>query len=244
VEKDFLCTLYLDLMKRCLTNTIYFQPDKRVRREDRENGRDWPQCGHTMIGIKRLENIQTCMRSVLADDIPGDVMETGVWQGGAVIFMRALLKAYEIENRNVWVADSFAGLPLPDVENYPEDRGLDLYRFQELAVSLEKVQANFAAYDLLDDQVHFLKGWFRDTLPQAPMKELAVLRLDGDLYESTWVALTHLYPKLSAGGYLIVDDYGAIEACRKAVDTFRRQHKIRDEMVQIDWTGIFWRKSS
>jgi len=80
---------------------------------------------------------------------------------------------------------------------------------------------NFRKYDLLDRQVRFLKGWFSETLPGCPIERLAVLRLDGDMYESTMDALKHFYPKLSAGGYLIVDDYGAAPACKTAIHEFR-----------------------
>lgn len=80
------------------------------------------------------------------------------------------------------------------------------------------MRANFARSGLLDDQVVFLQGWFKDTLPAIPPgQRFALVRLDGDLYESTLDALTHLYPNLSVGGWLVVDDYGVIEACRQAV---------------------------
>jgi len=114
---------------------------------------------------------------------------------------------------------------------------------QELAVTLEEVQANFQKYDLLDDQVKFLKGWFRDTLPVAPISRLAILRLDGDLYESTMDALVNLYPKLSVGGWVIVDDYGCVPACAKAISDFRMANGIEDEIREIDWTGVCWRRS-
>jgi O-methyltransferase len=180
---------YLDLMTRCLTDWIYDGVDERARAE----GRDWPARAHTMIGLKRLANIRTCVEAVLDAGIPGDLIETGVWRGGATIFMRAILKARGVADRLVWVADSFAGLPPPDTEHYPHDEGITLHRFPQLAVSLERVQENFRRYGLLDEQVRFLKGWFRDTLPSAPIERLAVLRLDGDLYESAIQALDSLY---------------------------------------------------
>ena len=117
--------------------------------------------------------------------------------------MRAILKSYQIHDRKVWVADSFEGLPIPDPQKYPADTGDRLHEFSELAVSLEQVQSNFAKYDLLDSQVTFLKGWFRDTLPKAPIKKLAVIRLDGDMYESTMDAFVNLYPKLSLAPIII-----------------------------------------
>ena len=152
------------------------------------------------------------------------------WRGGATIFMRAVLKAYGVTDRYVWVADSFEGLPPPETGKYPHDAGDRLHEARELAVSLEEVKANFERYGLLDDQVRFLKGWFRDTLPAAPIERLAVLRLDGDMYESTMDTLVNLYPKLSEGGYAIVDDYGAIPACRQAVNDYRSANAITEKI--------------
>src|SRR5690349_5861811 len=185
--------LYLDLMKQALTDSLYDNVDPQVR----EEGRDWPSRAYTMIGLKRLANLEHCITQVLDQAIPGDLMETGVWRGGATIFMRAVLKAYGVSDRLVWVADSFQGLPPSDAGRYPADAGYRLELCRELAVSLDEVKANFRKFNLLDEQVGFLKGWFRDTLADAPVEKLAVLRLDGDLYESTILALTHLYPKLS-----------------------------------------------
>jgi O-methyltransferase len=156
--------------------------------------------------------------------------------------MRALLKAYGDQTRLVWVADSFEGLPKPD-GRYQQDEGDRFWEINHtLAVSLEQVQANFARYGLLDNQVRFLAGWFKDTLPTAPINQLAVLRLDGDMYSSTMDALQNLYRRLSIGGYVIIDDYGAVPNCKQAVDDFRADHKITEQLQQIDWTGVFWEK--
>jgi hypothetical protein len=241
-------SLYLDLMKACLTNTIYGDENilgggrKPFDEGIRAEGRDWPACGHTMVGRKRLDNVQFCVEDALARGVPGDLMETGVWRGGVVILMRAILKAHGVTNRRVWAADSFEGLPPPDPKKYPPDAGLYLNTFKELAVSLEQVQENFRRYGLLDEQVRFLKGWFRDSLPAAPVERLAVLRLDGDLYESTMDALVSLYPKVEAGGYVIIDDYNDIAACRQAVTDYRSAHRITEDIVKVDWTGVYWQK--
>ncbi|MFN0088276.1 MAG: TylF/MycF family methyltransferase [Blastocatellia bacterium] len=226
-------------MLRALTGTVH-----ENFTEQRNDGRDWPADGYTMIGLKRMENLRMCVEQVLRDGVPGDLVETGVWKGGATIFMRAILRAHGDTNRRVWVADSFAGLPPPDAERYPADAGDTHHEFSDqLAISLEQVRANFARFDLLDDKVRFLKGWFRDTLPTAPIDRIAVLRLDGDMYESTMDGLVHLYPKLSPGGFLIVDDYGYIESCRQAVSDYRNRHGIEDEILPIDWTGVYWRRA-
>lgn len=237
--------LYLDVMKRCLLNLIYSEYEQKIKPFDerlRIEGREWPPMAQTMIGWKRLENIQACLEDIIERDIPGDLIETGVWRGGALIFMRAVLKAHDIHDRRVWGADSFRGLPKPDAALFPADEGDVTYTYQELAVSLDEVRATFEKYGLLDEQVRFLQGWFRETLPSAPIEELSLIRLDGDMYESTYVALESLYPKLSRGGYLIVDDYGAVPSCRKAVHDFRRFHGVSEDMIPIDWTGIYWRR--
>lgn len=211
--------------------------------ELREEGRDWPSEAETMIGFKRLENIQYCVTDVIRRSVPGDLIETGVWRGGATIFMRGILKAYGDDRRIVWVADSFQGVPPPDPGKYPADAGDRFHTWNELAVSPEEVKRNFARYGLLDGQVRFLVGWFRDTLPTAPVERLAVLRLDGDLYESTMDALTALYGKVSPGGYVIVDDYGAVEACRAAVEDYRANHGVHEEIRTVDWSGVFWQRN-
>lgn len=247
--------LYLDLLKRTLLGLTLEDPSNlypkaigepsEVARFDEQRrvlGADWPTAAFSMIGVARMDNIRACVESVLNDGVPGDFIETGVWRGGAVIFMRGLLKAHGAGDRTVWAADSFEGLPPPDVTRFPQDTGLHLEQYKELAVSLEQVKANFDRFGLLDEQVKFLKGWFRDTLPTAPISSLAVMRLDGDLYESTDDALKSLYPKLSRGGYVIIDDY-QVAACRAAVHDFRDRHAIADPITPIDWAGVFWRKT-
>ena len=210
----------------------------------RLEGRDWPLDAETMIGMKRLDNLHTCIREVVARRIPGDLIEAGVWRGGATIFMRGALDAYDDPTRCVWVADSFQGLPEPDTTRYPADANDRLWTYESLRISLEDVKANFARYGLLDGRVRFLRGWFRDTLPVVPITALSIIRLDGDMYESTMDGLTHLYPKLSPGGYLIVDDYGVVAGCRQAVEDYRAEHRIAEPIMAIDWSGVFWQKSA
>ncbi len=196
---------------------------------------------HTMIGRKRLENIEHCLNSIVSEQIPGDLMECGVWRGGAVVFMRGFLAACEIENRLVWAADSFAGLPAP---SFKEDEGLDLSidRYPMLAIDLDTVKDLFVRYGLLDSKVCFLKGWFRDTLPSAPISQLALLRIDGDLYESTVDCLVNLYGRVARGGYVIIDDFGALPQCRAAVTEFRDRHHVAAPLQTVDWTAVYWRK--
>jgi hypothetical protein len=228
-ESERVRDLYLDLMVQSLTDLIYENhPQVRdqlsgdVSLSDFLQGAkyDYPIRAHTMIGVQRLRNIETLVEDVIARGVPGDLLEAGAWRGGATIFMRALLEAHDVRDRTVWVADSFEGLPPANPELYPADEGMKLNEIAVLAVSIEEVRRNFERYGLLDDQVKFLKGWFKDTFPGAPIDQLAVLRLDGDLYESTMDTLVPLYPKVTSGGYVIVDDYRTIPACKKAVDDY------------------------
>jgi len=217
---------------------------RKVDASEREEGRYWPGYAMTMIGPKRLANLRACVETVLADGVPGDLIETGVWRGGACIFMKAILAENGDTERRLFVADSFAGLPPPDAEKYPADKG-DLFHTLSsyFAVSEGQVRDNFIKYGLLDERVVFLRGWFKDTLPQLPSDRLAVIRLDGDMYDSTMDGLKNLYHKLSPGGFCVIDDYG-LKTCAQAVDDFRKQQGITEELKTIDWTGRFWRKAS
>jgi len=241
--------LYLELMQKCLLGLIYQDPPQSSGNSEhfdlnrRLNGRDWPSQAHSMIGKLRMDNLRNAVEYVIANGIPGDFIETGVWRGGACILVRAVLAAYGVSDRIVWCADSFEGLPAPDAQKYADDAGSNLHTFSQLAIPLDEVRTNFARYDLLDGQVRFLKGWFKDTLASAPIEKLAVLRLDGDMYESTMDALTALYGKVSPGGIVIIDDYGVLPSCRKAVHDFRDANGIDDAIRTVDSTGVWWIKT-
>lgn len=233
-------------MNRVLSRWDYVVAERRrfdaVRRK---SGLDWPDQAETMIGLERLDNLAFCVRRVLADGIPGDLVETGVWRGGACIFMMGVLRACGDLEKKVWLCDSFEGLPRPASASSPDSAGVPFWEFPELAVSDREVVGNFEKYGLWDEErVRIVKGWFSETLPNAPIDEIALLRLDGDMYDSTMVALRSLYPKVSIGGYCIVDDYGCVPACAQAVDEFRREHRIEEAVERIDQHGVFWRKAS
>jgi hypothetical protein len=262
--------LYLDLMKRALTHTLYRPMDIRWEEgeggyvggddlresviaeiskadfdwvEVRANGRDWPRFAQTMVGMQRLQNVEDCLEQVIADGVAGDLIETGVWRGGVAIFMRAILAAYDERDRIVFAADSFEGLPPPDTDAFPADAGSRLHTATALSIPRSEVEQNFELYGLLDDRVRFLEGWFKDTLPSVRDRTWSLVRLDGDMYESTMDALTNLYPGLAVGGFLIVDDY-TFGPCRQAVEDYRGAHGIREPVVPIDWLGAYWRRTA
>jgi hypothetical protein len=238
-------------MKKCLTRYIFpdadldhdlvhrhaFNPELRIQ------GQDWPSEAETMVGIRRLNNVQALAIQVLKENIPGDFVEAGVWRGGVAIFMRAILEAFNDPDRMVWVADSFEGLPVADPANFPADAGDRHFTLKKyLGIPSDVVRANFRRYGLLDDRVRFLEGFFKNTLQASPIADIALLRADGDMYESTYQILESLYPRVSKGGFVIVDDFGALASCKAAVLDYRDRARITEPIVEIDWTGIYWRR--
>jgi O-methyltransferase len=255
-EPEELRSAYLDLLKLSLcdlagtsTTSVWRDPHtaevmSRVLRGDdfaiRALGADWPLQGLTMVGLNRLDDLQSCVESIVRDGVQGDLIEAGSWRGGASILMRATLDALGAHDRTVWVADSFEGFPIPD-DQHPETEPFAEVSF--LAVPLEDVRGHFARLGL-DRGVEFVPGFFQETMPTLTGRSWSLLRLDGDSYEATWVTLESLYPGLAAGGYVVVDDYGAVEECQRAVDDYRRHEGIDDPIEAIDWTASRWRKTS
>jgi len=247
---------YLDLMVITLTGYVY---DSRsvlpgigamkdlqkntINKELREKGLDWPEIGFTMIGNDALKSIKWMIETVLEKNVPGDFIETGVWRGGASIFAKAVLRAHGVDKiRKVWVCDSFKGLPKARTQN--DDNSWEL--MASLRVDKETVMGNFRKFDLLDENVKFVEGYFVDSLPKIrdELTELSILRLDGDMYESTMDILFNLYEKIVIGGFVIVDDY-AISVCQKAITEFRNMHNITSEIKPIwkdDATRVYWVK--
>lgn len=256
--------VYFDFCKHVLTDSIsdkkivskFFKEPNSLSESDIETvlnskieekfmiGNIWPEKAHTMIGIKRLDNLQFCIENVIKNNVEGDLIETGVWRGGAAIFMRIILKTYGVVNKIVFAADSFEGLPPPDPK-YPKDEKDKHHTVDYLRVPLEEVKQNFKKYGVFDDKVRFLKGWFSETMKDPPFQKLCILRLDGDMYASTWEVLENLYDKLSKGGFVIIDDYAnhALKGCKAAVDDFREKRNVTEQMQKIDWTGIYWQKN-
>lgn len=245
-------SLYLDLLERSLLDGIYGEGRKslfrifwqRIRHPylTRRGTIHWPSRAHSMIGQARMQQLRAAIETTILEDIPGDYIETGVWRGGACILMRGVLAAYGVKDRRIFCADSFNGLPPPNGSLYPADKRDSLFRFDELAVSEPQVRHNFLSYGLLDDQVVFVRGIFSETLPSLSSNRFAILRLDGDMYESTMDAISNLYDSVSPGGFIIVDDYGAIKACEKAIHDFLDHRHITVDMHKVDNSCVWWRK--
>ena len=262
VLKQPLYGAYLELLKRSLGDFLYdtdasrrhhfppytytrLQTGEKITLSDydslKEEGLIDSKSAHTLIGLKRMNQLQAAIETLDNEGIQGDLLEAGVLRGGACLLMRAVLKALQNDQRTVWVADSFQGFPEAELTAHGVKNP---QQFNRQAASLAEVKALFSRYQLLDEQVRFLPGFFEDSLHQAPVKSLALLRLDSDFYASTACTLKHLYPKLVTGGFVIIDDYYIFEGCRRAVREYRGTHQIKTPLERIDAAAVFWRKEA
>lgn len=205
----------------------------------RDAGIDWPEFGLTMAGTRRLENVEQLILDVEKQGIPGDFVECGVWRGGSSIYAKAVMQAYGMQNRRVHLVDSFSGLPRATT-------GADSMIWSTmdyLRVSEEEVKANFKLHNLLDSDVIFHKGFFRYSLPAwraVDKSTIAVLRMDGDMYESTMDILYTLWDAVAMGGWIIIDDYAEILACKTAVTEFLNRHKIKANFIVVPGQTSAW----
>jgi hypothetical protein len=198
----------------------------------------------TMCGDKSLAQLTDALRLVEAEKIPGDFIEAGVWRGGLPLIMRAFLHDVQNKRRKVWLADSFQGLPSAGEDLGDQAAHILLEPVLHLRTTRRQVEAAFEYFGLLDAQVEFLEGWFEETLPKMPATQFAIIRLDGDYYESTRDSLASLYPRLSPGGFPIIDDYNLPLGCKRAVDEYRTTMQISEPMVEINHQAVFWRKGA
>lgn len=199
---------------------------------------------YSMVPDSGIEFLIRAVHYVLTHQIAGAFVECGVWQGGCSAAMKLTEKAIQprVESRSMHLFDSYEGLPQaqsidgPMAQQWQAATDLPTY-YDNCAASLELVQQNFKLLDLLDPQVHFHPGWFEEVLPkfvqQHPHLQIAVLRLDGDWYESTKVCLEYLYPLVSEKGVIIIDDYYAWDGCAVAVHEYLGKHRLNHRIRSL-----------
>lgn len=202
---------------------------------------------YTMTSVERVAALMEAARYITANGIPGDVVECGVWRGGSMMAIaRTLLDAGDAA-RGLFLFDTFEGMSEPsarDVAITGESAGDMLAKTKRsetdsvwCIASLDEVRRNMGSTGYDESLVHYIKGDVEKTIPAQAPDSIALLRLDTDWYESTRHELEHLYPRLVPGGVLIIDDYGAWQGARAAVDEYFTAHPPRPLMHRIDYTG-------
>ena len=200
----------------------------------------------TMTSPERLHSLIRAVEYVVRNDIPGDVVECGVWKGGSMMAVASTLLELGTVDRALYLFDTFEGMTSPEEldRTFRGDRASDLMATADReqswiwAVSaLDEVKAAMDKVGYDRDKVVYVQGDVADTLPRSAPPTISLLRLDTDWYKSTWHELEHLYPRLSVGGVLIIDDYGHWEGARRAVDEFIEAKGLRLFLSRIDYTG-------
>lgn len=209
--------------------------------------------GHTMTRPSRAKVLWKVCRDSLRAGVPGDFVECGVWMGGSAGLMALALRRFEKNTRRkLHLFDSFEGLPEPGKEDgekaaeyWRTTEGSEHVMIHRCVASADLVRSFL--HDRLGiprEQVVFHEGWFEDTLPRLDRDpgSIAVLRLDGDWYDSTRICLEHLYDRLSPGGVILLDDYFCWDGCRRATDEFRALKGITESIIRIDSDSGYWIK--
>jgi O-methyltransferase len=202
----------------------------------------------TMTSLERRYHLLQSVRHVVKHRILGSIVECGVWRGGSMMLVAQTLIKCGDTSRDLYLYDTFEGMPPPTNadQNYSGQPAAARLRAEENAKAessfwaisrLEEVKCNMASVGYPEEKLHFVSGKVESTIPACIPERIAILRLDTDWYESTAHELTHLYPRLTSGGALIIDDYGYWQGARKAVDEFLAATPDKIFLHRIDNSG-------
>lgn len=227
-------------------------PDARTAASDADRSIIDRAAPFTMVSPERLLACMDATEYVVRRGVPGALVECGVWQGGSMLAMIFTLQREGVTNRDVYLFDTFEGMTRPaniDTTKYGRDalpiwhqaqsagrRAWDWW-FHADHFNIDSVKETIYATGYPSERIHFVKGMVEETLPASAPESIAILRLDTDWYESTKHELTHLYPLLSPGGVLLVDDYGHWDGCRRAVDEYFEREAAPVLLARTDYTG-------
>lgn len=247
-ETDVLKT-FTDTLIKSLTYTVYVDKPS----DDFVKGHSWPVHALSMGGPAALQNVADLLLDVQKADVPGDFVETGVWRGASGILVAKLLEAMGDTSRKVWNLDSYEWLPPPQWSQDKNDQhsGFDeqYANLKEMA-DIEGVKKTYKRWGIDVDgpnsRVNFVKGWFENTVPEVAktIGSISILRMDGDMYKSTWEVFIGLYEKVSVGGWVIIDDWD-LPGCRSAVVEFRTCIRTLSPLYEFTSAGhlkAYWQK--
>ena len=202
---------------------------------------------YTMTSVERLFSLIQAVRYVVRADIPGSIVECGVWRGGSMMAIAHALKRLAKDDRDLYLFDTYEGMTSPtdfDISPSGEPALVKFHRTKRTNdtsewcyVPIEQVQRNLVNTGYSTDRMNFIKGKVEDTIPCSAPNQISLLRLDTDWYESTRHEFIHLFPRLSVGGVLIIDDYGHWQGSRKATDEYLAQNNISILLNRIDSPG-------
>jgi O-methyltransferase len=194
---------------------------------------------YSMAGPNEINQIYDLMKDIDKKNIPGDLIESGVWKGGMSIWMKAILNNSKHKQRKLYLFDTFSHFPNAHQGKDKEIDPVTQILFHN-PPSIDDVKNNFKKFNLLDKNVIFVQGDLLKTVPRTPIDNIAILRLDADYYEPTMVVLENYYFKISKGGYVIIDDYNnEYLDCRTAVDDFRNKNGISNPILQSNG-AVYW----
>jgi O-methyltransferase len=210
-------------------------PSRDQYRAGRNLHRELWNGGYTMLSSRRGRALYRLAADAVTRGVPGALVDCGVWNGGSTVLMAA-----GAPERDVWAFDSFEGLPVPG----PLDGDESQAYAGDCVGSEAKVHEAFERFGR-PEHLHVRAGWFEDTLPGTAEEigEVAVLHCDGDWYDSVRLTLDVLYPRVSPGGVVVIDDYGTWPGARRATDDYRAEVGDRGRLHRVDHTGRWWRKS-
>ena len=194
--------------------------------------------GYTALLPLRLASLHRLTLDIDRRSISGDVVECGVYNGGSAALMASVCAKSPL-NRTIWLFDSFEGLPKPTEEDGEEAQSCGWWCHGDLS----KVKSIFNKLNIPESRTHIIKGWFQDTFPRVQTGDIALLHIDADWYDSVKLCLERFYDSVQPGGYIVIDDYGHWEGCRKAVDEFLKEQGIDVKITRVDYTGRYFQKT-
>lgn len=192
---------------------------------------------YTALLPLRLASLYRLTLDIDRRSVPGDVVECGVYNGGSAALMASICARSPL-NRIIWLFDSFEGLPQPTEKDGEEAQSCGWWCHGDLS----KVKTIFNKLDIPESRTHIIKGWFQDTFTEVQIGDIALLHIDADWYESVKLCLETFYDSVEPGGYVVIDDYGHWEGCRRATDEFLKTHGIDIKLTRVDYTGRYFRK--
>jgi hypothetical protein len=202
---------------------------------------------YTLTGPERVYALTNAVRYVAGSGIPGAIVECGVWKGGSMMAAALTLLRLGRQDRELYLFDTFEGMPQPTALDLAPNGRPAAIEFERSRISDDSSEWCNAPIELVREalgrtgydmnKIHLVKGKVEQTIPAAAPGSIALLRLDTDWYESTRHELEHLFPRLSSGGVIIIDDYGHWQGARRATDEFLSRNDIRLLLNRIDYTA-------